>query len=153
MIYCSPSNKSFTFSFENRKNIASIALSPDSNVFLSIDEGACLANRFWLDSDVCRWPCSTRKFQTWSSSSPLQLQKARKGSQVLSRWKVSITQRLFRIPQQQMHRYIAVTHDAHVQVWRTPNHLAREFAPFTLHRTYTGHHDEVLSIQWSSDSG
>ncbi|KAG6868134.1 hypothetical protein C0993_007257 [Termitomyces sp. T159_Od127] len=49
-------------------------------------------------------------------------------------------------------RYIAVTHDSHVQVWKTPNHLVREFAPFTLHRTYTGHHDEVLSIQWSPDS-
>lgn len=49
-------------------------------------------------------------------------------------------------------RYIAATHGAHIQVWRTPNHLIREFAPFTLHRTYTGHHDDVLSIQWSPDS-
>ena len=49
-------------------------------------------------------------------------------------------------------RYIAVTHGSHVQVWRTPNHLVREFAPFVLHRTYTGHHDDVLSIQWSPDS-
>ncbi|KIJ15929.1 hypothetical protein PAXINDRAFT_176399 [Paxillus involutus ATCC 200175] len=48
--------------------------------------------------------------------------------------------------------YIAVTHDSHVQVWRTPNQLVREFAPFVLHRTYTGHHDEVLSIRWSPDS-
>jgi len=38
----------------------------------------------------------------------------------------------------------------HIQVWRTPNHLLREFAPFT--RTYTRHHDDVLSIQWSPDS-
>ena len=45
------------------------------------------------------------------------------------------------------HRYIAMTHGSHIQVWRTPNHLLREFAPFTLHRTYTGHHDDVLSIQ------
>ena len=45
-----------------------------------------------------------------------------------------------------------MTHDAHVQVWRTPNHLVREFAPFALHRTYTGHHDEVLSIRWAPDS-
>jgi hypothetical protein len=51
-----------------------------------------------------------------------------------------------------LHRHIAVTHGAHVQVWRTPNHLVREFAPFVLHRTYTGHHDDVLSIQWSPDS-
>jgi hypothetical protein len=33
------SNKSYTFPFENRKNIAVIALSPDSNVLISVDEG------------------------------------------------------------------------------------------------------------------
>lgn len=33
------SNKSRTLPFENRKNIASIALSPDGNVLISIDEG------------------------------------------------------------------------------------------------------------------
>ena len=33
------SNKSRTLGFENRKNIASIALSPDGNVLLSVDEG------------------------------------------------------------------------------------------------------------------
>lgn len=49
-------------------------------------------------------------------------------------------------------KYIAVTHSSHVQVWKTPNHLVREFAPFVLHRTYTGHHDEVLSIEWAPDS-
>lgn len=49
-------------------------------------------------------------------------------------------------------KYIAVSHDSHVQVWLTPNHLIREFAPFELHRTYTGHHDEVVSIEWSPDS-
>ena len=45
-----------------------------------------------------------------------------------------------------------MTHGAHIQVWKTPNHLVREFAPFNLHRTYTGHHDDVLGIQWSPDS-
>lgn len=39
-----------------------------------------------------------------------------------------------------------------MQVWQTPSHLAREFAPFNLHRTYTGHYDDVLSIEWSADS-
>lgn len=33
------SNKSRTLPFENRKNILSIALSPDGKVLLSIDEG------------------------------------------------------------------------------------------------------------------
>jgi periodic tryptophan protein 2 len=48
MAYCgadepSASNKSFTFPFENRKNIAAIALSPEGNILISIDEGTLLA--------------------------------------------------------------------------------------------------------------
>ena len=46
-------------------------------------------------------------------------------------------------------QYLAVTHGAQVQVWRTPSVLVREFAPFVLHRTYVGHFDDVLSITWS----
>jgi hypothetical protein len=34
------SNKSFTFPFQNRKNIATIALSPNGNILISVDEGA-----------------------------------------------------------------------------------------------------------------
>ncbi|KAN0061819.1 U3 snoRNP protein [Thecaphora frezii] len=49
-------------------------------------------------------------------------------------------------------KYLAVTHGAQIQVWRTPSHMAREFAPFVLHRTYTGHFDDVLSIKWTKDS-
>ena len=48
-------------------------------------------------------------------------------------------------------RYVAVTHGKHVQVWRAPGFTV-EFAPFILHRTYTGHYDEVVHIDWSSDS-
>jgi periodic tryptophan protein 2 len=33
------SNKSYTFPFENRKNITAIALSPDANVLVTVDEG------------------------------------------------------------------------------------------------------------------
>lgn len=49
-------------------------------------------------------------------------------------------------------KYFALTHGNHVQVWNTPTHLAREFAPFVLHREYTGHQDDVLSITWSRTS-
>ena len=49
-------------------------------------------------------------------------------------------------------RYIAITSDSHPDVWRTPNHLVRDFAPFVLRRTYTGHGDDVPSITWSADS-
>lgn len=49
-------------------------------------------------------------------------------------------------------RYIAVAHGNQTHVWKTPSHLVREFAPFVLHRVYTGHHDEVISITWSKSS-
>ena len=48
-------------------------------------------------------------------------------------------------------RYFAVTHGRQVQLWRTPT-LEVDFAPFVLHRTYAGHDDEVLSIEWAADS-
>ena len=45
------SNKSFTFPFENRKNIAAIALSPDGNVLISVDEGGISFSLFAKRSD------------------------------------------------------------------------------------------------------
>ena len=47
--------------------------------------------------------------------------------------------------------YFAVSYGNHVQVWHAPG-LRREFAPFVLHRTYTGLVDGVINIEWSSDS-
>lgn len=49
-------------------------------------------------------------------------------------------------------QYIAVSHGKHIQVWCAPNHRHKEFAPLTLHRTYTGQADDVLCLTWSSDS-
>ena len=37
------------------------------------------------------------------------------------------------------------------QVWKAPA-LITQFAPFALLRTYTGHHDDILSIEWTPDS-
>ncbi|UZJ52882.1 hypothetical protein CBS101457_002202 [Exobasidium rhododendri] len=48
-------------------------------------------------------------------------------------------------------QYIAVTHGNKIQVWKSPNVMSRDFAPFVLHHTYTGHFDDVLSIRWSKD--
>ena len=48
-------------------------------------------------------------------------------------------------------KYFAVTHGKQVQVWATPS-LQREYAPFVLHRTYTGHYDDVRCLDWAPDS-
>ncbi|KAI0302427.1 WD repeat protein [Multifurca ochricompacta] len=113
-------NKSFTFAFQNRKNIAAIALSPDGNILISVDQdGRALLVSFRrgvvLHHFNFKKPVKAIEFSPNGS-------------------------------------FIAVTHGSHIQVWKTPNHLVREFAPFNLHRTYTGHHDDVLSIEWSPDS-
>ena len=47
--------------------------------------------------------------------------------------------------------YFSVSFGNHIQVWHSPG-LRREFAPFVLHRTYTGLGDRVINIEWSSDS-
>ncbi|KIJ36370.1 hypothetical protein M422DRAFT_140473, partial [Sphaerobolus stellatus SS14] len=118
-------NKSWTLPFENRKNIAVIALSPDGNVLISVDEdGRALLVNF-------KRGVVLHHFNFKKKINAIEFSPDGKRVQVL---------------------YIAVTHENHVQVWKTPNHLIREFAPFVLHREYTGHHDEVLSIQWSPDS-
>jgi periodic tryptophan protein 2 len=49
-------------------------------------------------------------------------------------------------------KYIAVTQGNRFQVWKTPSLLEKQFAPFQLHRDYTGHHDEVVSVEWSKTS-
>lgn len=48
-------------------------------------------------------------------------------------------------------KYLAVTNGKRLQVWRTPT-MAREFTPFVLHRIYTGHYDDIVSVDWSPNS-
>ncbi|TPX59936.1 hypothetical protein PhCBS80983_g02148 [Powellomyces hirtus] len=48
-------------------------------------------------------------------------------------------------------RYLAVTHDKHVHIWKTPG-FTLEFAPFVLHRKFPGHYDDVVHLSWSADS-
>ena len=45
-------------------------------------------------------------------------------------------------------RFFAVGVGRKLQAWRTPL-LEREFAPFVLHRVYTGHYDDITSVAWS----
>lgn len=55
-------------------------------------------------------------------------------------------------------RYFVVGLGRIVQIWYSPSGLTAdsdeglEFAPFKLHRSYTGHHDTVQHITWSPDS-
>jgi periodic tryptophan protein 2 len=139
LTYSFHSNKSFTFPFQNRKNIAAIALSPNGNILISVDEG---------ESTLCQL-----------SSPPLMCCNDTDGRSLLVNFRRGIVLHHFNFKKpvnaiefSPNGSFIAVTHESHVQVWKTPNHLVREFAPFNLHRTYTGHHDEVLSIVWSPDS-
>lgn len=95
---------------------------------------------------------SLGQFSPWGGVASLQFPQTREGCPIFAGRQVSRLLRMCRKVLTVLRRYIAVTHGSHVQVWRTPNHLVREFAPFVLHRTYTGHHDDVLSVWWSPDS-
>jgi periodic tryptophan protein 2 len=48
-------------------------------------------------------------------------------------------------------KYLAVTHQNIVQVWKTPGYTV-EFAPFVLFGEFAGHYDQVTCICWSPDS-
>lgn len=45
----------------------------------------------------------------------------------------------------------AATFGHGVQIWKTPG-LVKTFAPLTLMRTISGHHDDVTCLDWSSDN-
>jgi len=166
------SNKSRTLGFENRKNIACIALSPDGNVLLSVDEGESPVSSIErraqnetneltlvlllllplpqtvepsspLSDEELLFTTSTSRLQSSLSSSPRTESELLKAS---LRELPSFVELTFRV---HPFRFFAVTHKSHLQIWQTPSHLAREFAPFVLHRNYTGHRDEVTSITWS----
>ena len=55
-------------------------------------------------------------------------------------------------------RYFAVGHGRLIDIWHTPatpessSKEGLEFAPFVRHHVHAGHHDDVQSIEWSSDS-
>lgn len=136
----SNSNKSLTFAFQNRKNIAIIALNPSGNILISVDEGAVKSSSVTF--------VYTHSPQNDTDGRAL-LVNFRRGI-VLHHF--NFKKPVNAIEFSPNGSFIAVTHESRVQVWKTPNHLVREFAPFNLHRTYTGHHDEVLSIEWSPDS-
>ena len=48
-------------------------------------------------------------------------------------------------------RKFAVTKENNILLFHAPGRT-KEFNPFVLHRTFYGAYDEVVSIDWSSDS-
>lgn len=48
-------------------------------------------------------------------------------------------------------KFIAVNKGRQLQVWKTPA-MVTQFRPFALHRTYTGHYEDITCITWSPDS-
>ncbi|KAG0301506.1 hypothetical protein BGZ98_008287 [Dissophora globulifera] len=112
-------NKATTFPFENRKNIARIALSPSSSLLISVDEdGRALLVNYNRQVVLHHFNFKDKVYD---------LQFSPDG------------------------KYFAVTHGKQVQLWKTPG-FHREFTPIVLHRTYTGHYDDVISISWAPDS-
>ncbi|EHS64116.1 hypothetical protein PGTUg99_020787 [Puccinia graminis f. sp. tritici] len=46
-------------------------------------------------------------------------------------------------------KYLLVTHGHHAQIWLNPSPTVKSFTPFHLHRTYTGHFNDIISLSWS----
>jgi periodic tryptophan protein 2 len=49
-------------------------------------------------------------------------------------------------------RYLAAACGRKVQIWRAPPLVRREFSPMVKLRQYGGHTDDIVSMDWSSDS-
>lgn len=48
-------------------------------------------------------------------------------------------------------RFIAVTHESHIQIWKSPG-FTLEYSPFVLVKELPGHYDVVTHLSWSPDS-
>ncbi|POW07197.1 hypothetical protein PSTT_08455, partial [Puccinia striiformis] len=46
-------------------------------------------------------------------------------------------------------KYLLVTNGHHAQIWLNPSATIKSFTPFHLHRTYTGHFNDIVSLSWS----
>lgn len=137
-------NNSFTFPFENTKNIVLIDIVPNGNIFITIDEdGKCLLAHFHRRTVFHRMKFKSK----------------------VSAVKFSPCGRFLAV---------ALEHKNLIQIWKTPingisanvkkdpeyddeseslsSGIVKDFAPFVLHRTLAGHHDEITDISWSHDS-
>ena len=122
----SSSNKSYTLPYEHRRNISRLALNPRGNLLLSVDEdGQAILAIFPRRLDIYH-------FSFKSNVSALAFSPAG--------------------------RHFAVGIGRRIEVWHTPSTPDSstggeiEFAPFVKYHSHAGHHDDVRSIEWSSDS-
>ncbi|KIM22567.1 hypothetical protein M408DRAFT_18150 [Serendipita vermifera MAFF 305830] len=115
-------NRSRTLPFQTRKNISTIALSPDGKVLVVVDEDGKL---LLLSASLPQAPV-LHHFNLKSKVGSVDFSKDGK--------------------------FIAITTSSMVHVYVTPNILIREFAPWRLHRTYAGHNGDVKGVHWSNDS-
>ncbi|KAJ1863412.1 U3 snoRNP protein [Coemansia sp. RSA 989] len=112
-------NKTETLPCENKRDIRRLALSPNGNLLLSVDElGQTLLINF-------RRRTVLHYFNLKDKVRDIQFSPDGK--------------------------YFVVALGRNIQVWRSPGYT-REFAPFELHRKYSGHYDDITHISWSPDS-
>ena len=120
------SNSSYTLPLTHRRDISRLALNPQGNLLLTIDEDgrAILTNfhrRVILHHFSFRSKVNALAFSTEG--------------------------RHFAVG---VGRYVEVWHTPPTPDTNSGGEL--EFAPFVRHHVHAGHHDTVLSISWSSDS-
>ncbi|KAK9459185.1 WD40-repeat-containing domain protein [Lipomyces oligophaga] len=115
-------NKSFTFSYEHRKNISQIALNPQATLLLSVDDdGRAILVNYVRRSVLYHFNFKAKVNQVSFSPDGKFISVATSTGQI----------QLWRTPDYK---------------------VDREFAPFVRHRIYAGHHAEILGLTWSKDS-
>ncbi|KAK9451542.1 WD40-repeat-containing domain protein [Limtongia smithiae] len=115
-------NKSFTFSYEHRKNIARISLNPQATLLLSVDEdGRAILVNFIRRTVLYH-------FHFKDKVTDLSFSPDGKFFSVTCFRQIQ----LWRTPK-----------------YGTED---QQFAPFVRHRIYTGHSAEITSLTWSRDS-
>ncbi|KAI9780095.1 MAG: hypothetical protein M1816_003180 [Peltula sp. TS41687] len=119
-------NKSYTLPFAHRKNICRLALNPQGNLLLTIDDdGQAILTNF--SRRVVLYHFSLKRPASALAFSPSG-----------------------------RHFAVGLDHQVEVwHTPATPGSSTDgggiEFAPFVRHRVYTGHFDTIQSIEWSSD--
>lgn len=121
-----PSNKSYTLPFAHRTNVARIALTPQGNLLLSVDEqGKAILTNFPRRISI-------HHFSFKSTVTALEF---------------APSGRYFAVG---IGRRVQIWRTPSTPGTNTTGEL--EFSPFVLHRDFGGHFDTVQNVCWSGDS-